>query len=230
MGTGVTLDIPDASSEAIFNEVFKLLSEIDEQFSTYKKDSEVSKYGRGELKKPSHELLAVVEACRYAEKDTGGRFSAWAGGSFDPSGYVKGWAIERCGQLIEKNGFPIYCISVGGDILARGKDWRIGIQDPSRRLEILATLKIRNGAIATSGDYERGGHIIDPATGRPADGLNSVSVVGPSIVKADILATAAFVAGHSALDFIADQPGYEALITGKDGSLTKTSGFDNYLA
>lgn len=234
MGTGVTIDIPEASSEEAFNLAFGRLRAIDVRFSTYKKDSEVSCFARGELAETdlSDELKKVVAACRQAEAGTGGYFSAWYKGVFEPSGYVKGWAIAEAGKLIERAGFNNYCLSIGGDILARGdKTWRVGIQDPEDKTKILKVIGICDGAICTSGNYARGAHIIDPATGRPADRLRSVSVVGPDIIQADILATAAFVAGEDTLDFIKMRaPGYETLVVHRDGRQTASTGFAAYLA
>lgn len=232
MGTGVTVDIPDGDAR-IFDEVFALFHQIDDRFSTYKVDSEVSRYGRGEITDElvSAELAEVLAACREAQASTGGKFSAWAAGDFDPSGYVKGWAIARAGEYIESRGYTTYCVSIGGDILARGKDWSIGIQDPRDRMAIVANIRLKDGAVATSGDYARGAHIINPKNKKAATQLASVSVVGEDIIQADVLATAAFVAGDKALEFMADRgPGYEVLVIDKGGRLESSPGFDKYLA
>jgi len=234
MGTGVTLDIPAARDPAIFDKVFKLLETIDGRFSPYKKNSEVSKYARGELSRwrLSRELRHIIKACKSSEAATNGAFSAWAGDNFDPSGYVKGWAIDKAAKLIEKNGYNTYCLSIGGDIKAASsgeKTWNIGVQHPGDKLKTAATILAKNLAIATSGNYERGLHIINPKTKEPADTLSSVTVVGPSIVTADVLATAAFVLGDFALNFIGGQAkGYEGLVVHKNGQIEMTNGFDKY--
>jgi thiamine biosynthesis lipoprotein len=197
MGTAVSVDIPHAKAKAVFDAVFERLGQIDERFSTYKPDSEVSRFAGGQLdeKNLSAELTKVITACRQWEAKTDGWFSAWAAGAFDPSGYVKGWAVTEAGKVIDNAGFGTYCIGAGGDILAKSdssKVWNIGIQDPNNTLEILNTLSISSGAVATSGSYERGGHIINPKTKKPAGELLSVTVTGPDIITADVLATAAF--------------------------------------
>lgn len=248
MGTGVTIDIPEAKSGDVFEAVFERLKEIDNRFSTYKKNSEVSRFADGQIAEAdlSGELKQVIAACREAEARTNGCFSAWykspelAGQQgfatpnkyFDPSGYVKAWAIAEAGKLIEKAGFATYCISIGGDIMAAGtKQWRIGIQDPGDKAKIVNKLSISNSAVCTSGNYVRGAHIIDPQTGLPADELRAVTVVGADIVKTDVLATAAFVAGAAALDFIKVRaPGYDALVMYKDGRQASTPGLSRYLA
>lgn len=217
MGLPITVDIPDCQNQAVFDKVFKRLRQIDRRFSTYKHSSEVFKYISGKLEKGqlSNELQTVIKECRLAEKMTNGYFSAWTGGQFDPSGYVKGWAIDQAGRIIEKSGYPTYCLNAGGDILARSagpKKWIIGIQDPIDKTKILNKLSISNGAVCTSGNYERGAHIINPKTGQPADEVLSVTIIGPDIIKADILATACFAMGHKAAEYIKNQKAYKALI------------------
>ncbi len=220
MGTGVSLDMPDCDNPAVFQKAFERLRQIDRRFSLYKPDSEVSRFSRGELaeKSLSAQLKDVIKACKAAEKLTGGYFSACAAGGFDPSGYVKGWAIAEAGKLVEEQGYGTYCLGIGGDILARSdsdKIWQIGIQDPRHPQKILNKLSISNGAVATSGNYERGQHITNPNTKQPADELLSVTVSGPDIITADVLATAAFAAGHSAAELLEKFTGYQHLIINK---------------
>ena len=234
MGTGVTIDIPEAKNSRVFTDVFNYLKMVDRRFSTYKKDSEVSRYARGELKwwQRSRDLRHIINAVKDAEVATDGAFSAWAAGTFEPSGYVKGWSIEQASKIIEKAGFDTYCISIGGDINARGeKVWKIGIQDPKDKKRSFVTLNIKDRAVATSGNYVRGAHIINPKTGQPADGLSSVTVVGPNIIDADVLATAAFVLGDFAINFIGGQAkGYEALAVHKNGRIEITREFERYIS
>jgi thiamine biosynthesis lipoprotein len=217
MGMPITVDISECSDEAVFNAVFTRFHEIDKRFSTYKPESEVSRFSAGRIKENSlsADLKMVIAECEKAEAETDGYFSAWAAGTFDPSGYVKGWAIAEAGEIIEKYGFKTYCIGAGGDIMARSdsvKKWNIAIQDPADRSKILNKLSISNGAVATSGNYERGSHIINPKTKKPASELLSVTVSGPDIIKADILATACFAMGEKAADFMKRETGYRALI------------------
>lgn len=219
MGMPISLDIPRAKAE-VFEDVFERLRQIDKRFSTYKSDSEVSRFSRGELAEDdlSSELKKVIKACRKAEAKTDGYFSAWATGTFEPSGYVKGWAIAEAGKTIERRGHHTYCLSAGGDILARSntdKKWNIGIQDPLHPQKILNKLSIFNGAVCTSGNYARGGHIINPKTKQPADELLSVTISGPDIIWTDILATACFAMGKKSADFMKTQKNYYAFIIHK---------------
>jgi thiamine biosynthesis lipoprotein len=220
MGMPITIDIVDCDDSKVFDEVFEVLRKIDEQFSTYKPGSEVSKFGAGKLKENelSTKLTEVIKCCRQAGKQTDGYFSAWAGEAFDPSGYVKGWAIAEVAQTIQGQGYSTYCVSAGGDILAASdsdKVWSIGIQDPLNPQKILNTLSISNGAVATSGNYERGAHIINPKTGIAAESFLSVSVSGPDIITADILATAIFASGRPNPNFLQNYPDYKILVVYK---------------
>jgi thiamine biosynthesis lipoprotein len=199
----------------VFEKVFNRFRQIDELFSPYKKDSELCRYQRGEIKKEdlSTEFKKIMQACDEAEKETDGYFSAYFSGKYDPSGYVKGWSIAETGKIIEQNGFKTYSINAGGDILAKSdseKVWNIGIQDPRDEQKTLNKLSIKNGAAATSGNYERGKHIVNPKIGKPADKFLSVTVTGPDIIKADILATAIFAAED--LGVIKIPQGYQVFI------------------
>ena len=228
MGTAVSLDIPKAEDRAIFETVFKRLRSIDERFSPYKATSELCRFQGGEIKKAdlSREMRRIMAACAAAETETDGYFSAYFDGQFNPTGYVKGWAIAEAGRLLKANGFKAFCLGIGGDILAASdghKTWRIGLQDPRDPRALIGQLDIKNGAVATSGIYERGKHIINPKTGQPATELLSLSVTGPDIVKADVLTTAGLAMGQAGLAFIARQKGYQALAIDRRGELSATS-------
>ena len=227
MGMPISIDIPDCENNAVFTAAFERLKRIDESFSTFKPASEVSKYAVGKVAETelSPELKEVIKACKDAGKKTGGYFSAWAAGAFDPNGYVKGWALAEAGKVIASQGYKTYCIGAGGDILAcsnSDKTWSIGIQDPHNKTEILNLLSISNGAVCTSGNYERGPHITNPITKKPADELLSVTIAGPDIVWADILATAVYAMGENGISFMSSQPGYSYLIVDKSGSVNST--------
>jgi thiamine biosynthesis lipoprotein len=233
MGMPISIDIPLAKTAADFEPAFSMLSDIDIRFSTYKPDSEVSGFAGGELNETelSGQLKSVIKACKVAEDKTGGYFSAWAGGKFDPSGYVKGWAIAEVGKLIESQGYKTYCIGAGGDIFARSdsdKTWNIGIQDPVSKNYLTSQVILKNGAVATSGSYERGSHIINPKTQQSADDFLSVSVKGPDIIWADVLATAIFAAGPAGHQLINKHPGYELFTIDKSGLAYSSSGWPNH--
>ncbi|GAB3147095.1 FAD:protein FMN transferase [Amycolatopsis stemonae] len=196
---------------------FGHLRAADELFSTYRADSQVSALRRGELPRDQwHPWLAeVVELCEEARERTDGYFDAWLPGGFDPSGLVKGWATEQAAAHLGRlRGFAHY-LNVGGDIVARvtpsaGPPWRVGVADPADATELLAILDLRAGGVATSGTAARGAHIVDPHTGTHPAGLLAVTVTGPTLLWADVFATAAFARGGDVERWVsARAPGYE---------------------
>lgn len=234
MGTGVSLDVPDLKESALAEKVFLRLTQIDRRFSTYRKNSEVRRFTRGELRESelSSEFRAVMRACLKMEKLTDGYFSAWYQGQFDPTGYVKSWAINEASKLIKGAGHGTFCVSIGGDLCAcsdSAKDWRLGIENPADTKTVLGIIEAKNISLATSGAYKRGQHVINPKTRLPVNYFKSVSVAGPSIIKADVFATAAYVMGKRGPAFIARQPGYEALFVFDDGKALATAGMETLL-
>jgi thiamine biosynthesis lipoprotein len=235
MGMPVVLDIPGSSDVELFKQVFKELHLVDEQFSPFIESSELSRFRRGELQPDelSIGMKDVMKACLEAEKMTGGYFSARYGKEFDPTGYVKGWAIAQACRKLLAGGIGTFSLSVGGDINAYSnseKIWRIGVLDPLNKKSLIGKISGKNLAIATSGNYERGSHIINPKTGKPARELLSLTVEGPDIVKADILATAAYAMGKKGLKFIDErQPGYEVLAIDRKGEIYFSGGMRELL-
>jgi thiamine biosynthesis lipoprotein len=173
--------------------VFAWLRWVDATFSTYRPDSQISRLGRGELGDPHPLVRSVLARCEELRRETGGRFDVRAGGRLDPSGFVKGWAVQRAAAF----GRGRFLIDAGGDVVLRGT-WRVGIRHPHEHDRLAAAITVADCAVATSGAYERGPHIVDPRTGRPAYGLDSVTVVGRDLGTVDAYATAAFVGGDPA--------------------------------
>lgn len=109
------------------------------------------------------------------------------------SGIAKGYIVDRMAEVLEKKKFRIFLVNAGGDVLARGT-WKVGIADPkNRRREPLCILSLHDKAISTSGNYERGRHIIDPRTKSAVSHFSSVTVSAEKSWMADALATAFFV-------------------------------------
>ena len=167
---------------------FAWLREVDATFSTYRDDSEISRLDRGELTLADcrPEVDEVLTRCLALERETGGFFSVRAAGRLDPSGYVKGWAVAVAADRLAAAGARSFCINAGGDVVARGRPapgrlWRVGIRHPVDLGQLAAVLAVEDLAVATSGEYERGAHIVDPHTGRPPTGLLSVTIVGPDL-------------------------------------------------
>ena len=101
-------------------------------------------------------------------------------------------------------------------------DWRVGIENPLGRTELVATLQLRTGGVATSGTAARGSHIVDPHTGRTTALLASVSVIGPDLLWADVYATAAFARGPGCLQWLRTLPEHAWLVVDLDGRVTST--------
>lgn len=230
MGTVASLDIPDCTDTRVFSAAFQRLEEIDKRFSTYKPDSEVSLYQSGRLDNPSVEFKQVMAACRRLEKLTGGYFSVLFEGSYNPTGYVKGWAIAEAAELVEAAGFKTFALGIRGDVLAHGdKTWQIGIQDPFDNGELIGRLDIRDLAVASSGSYERGRHIVNPHTGRRANYWAGFTVIGDDIAIADALATAGFAAGLEGLKLI-EKAGYQAIDVTAGRKIMSTRALQNLSA
>ena len=244
MGTTVSIDIePPLVAEAVLDEVVERLHDADARFSTYRADSEVSRLADGALLEAdaSADLRHVLAACDHLAVTTGGAFDARhhrRDGRLDPSGYVKGWAIEEAAWLIDSAGGRNYWINAGGDIVARGfaedgRPWRVGIRHPDHADKVAAVLEVSDRAVATSGSYERGGHIADPRTGATPVGLRSVTVVGPRLAFTDAYATAIYVMGLDGLSWLSSRPGladYAAYAITDDDRAVWTEGMDRYLA
>ncbi len=222
---------PDVA--AAVERVFADLREVDALFSTYKPDSEVSRINAGTLAPADagpllHEVFALSVIAR---ERTGGLFDVnlpGAGGrTYDPSGLVKGWAADRAARHLVALSDHDFCLNAGGDVVmgcgrADAEPWRAGIEDPREGGTLLGVLERRDGAVATSGTAARGAHLVDPRDGSHPHALLSVTVVGPSLTWADVLATAAFVRGEDAVEWLRGQVGYEALVVHADGRVSRT--------
>ncbi|MFM7536363.1 MAG: FAD:protein FMN transferase [Acidimicrobiales bacterium] len=239
MGMAVSIDVRDRLPAAALTEVIDWLHHVDATFSPYRPDSPVSRFGSGEigLDDLDVEVLGVLALCEELHADTGGAFDVLAvpapnGSRFDPSGLVKGWSIERAVEVLERHGARNLCLNAGGDIAVRGepepgRPWRIGIRDPEHSGEVMAVVAIRGrGAVATSATYERGAHIIDPATGEPTTMVASVTIVGPDLTYVDAHATAVFVMGVDGLQWLADRHrDHDGLVVTHDRQRFATAGF-----
>jgi len=233
-GTTVTLDVrevdeplmEDAELWAAVDDAVTFMRWVDRVFSPFRPDSVVSDLRSGRRAEADLSLrdgddwavLAVIERCRAARDLTDGAFDPWAvPGGFDPSGFVKGWAAERVADRLVRRGLPNVCVNAGGDVVTRGlaapaEPWRVGVRHPDDPAAVVRTVTPGDGAVATSGVYERGAHIIDPRTGEPARGARAATVVGPDAGLAEVLATALVVAGRDGVEWFAGLEGWEAFV------------------
>ncbi|WP_459754343.1 FAD:protein FMN transferase [Streptomyces sennicomposti] len=227
MGTVFSFDVRGGEPEAVrtaLREAVAGLHRVDEVFSTYRADSEVSRLVRGELTVAQCDPLVaeVLALGAEAERTSDGWFSLRYQGRLDPTGVVKGWAAERAARLVASAGAGGVSVNGGGDVQLLGspgadRPWRVGVSDPLRPGGLAAVVSAAGApelAVATSGTAERGDHIVDPRTGRAAvTDLLSVTVVAPRLVWADCWATAAFAMGaREGLAWLESLPGVEALL------------------
>lgn len=222
MGTVVSIDIrAPFIAEAALDEAVAVLHDIDRRFSLYRPESELSRFGRGELREMdlSTDIQWVLGVCDALALSSGGAFDARrhrADGLVDPSGFVKGWAVERAADRLEAAGARNFFIAAGGDVLTRGEPlpgtaWRVGARHPDEEDRLATVLEIQRGAVATSGLYERGDHIVDPRTGTTPRDLVSLTVLGPDLGWADAYATAAFAMGVRGVAWVEEHPGFGAV-------------------
>lgn len=247
MGTAVSIDVLDGEDPALVDELVGWFHRVDEVFSPYRADSVVSRIGLGDVAEAVAtagdmvpEVLDVLHACEEMKVLTDGVFDPWAveaptGGRFDPSGYVKGWSVERAASFLEARGCRRFTINAGGDIVVRGRGadgepWRVGIRHPHHSQALAAVVGLDGPcAIATSGSYERGTHVLDPRDGLVANSIASATVIGPSLAVADAFATTLYVMGLDGLAWLGLQPGYTGCIITHDLQMLSTDAFDAHL-
>lgn len=219
----------DAAVDRAWAEVLDSLHDADAVFSTYRKDSWISRLSREEalLTDCPPEVGEVLALGDRARLESGGAFDIRRRGAsgqpvLDPSGVVKGWAAERAAGALRRLGRIDWCLSAGGDMVCHvadreGQPWLVGIENPRDPSRVLARVPVRRGAVATSGTAHRGEHLVDARTGLAPTGVASVTVVGPDLVWADIDATAAYAQGKDALVWLRTRPGRCGVVVWADG-------------
>lgn len=239
MGMPVSVEIADANaSQKSLERAFEYFTYVDRTFSTYKQDSEISRINRGEIAETdfSDDMKEIFSLAEGTKQQTGGYFDIRTPeGKIDPSGIVKGWAINNAAKLLRSLGHENFYVEAGGDIQTSGKnfegeEWRIGIRNPQKHEEIVRVVYPRGRGIATSGTAARGAHIYDPHARKAVKtSVSSLTVIGSDVYEADRFATAAFAMGEKGIAFIGTLPGFEGYQIGRDGIATMTAGFTSYL-
>ena len=228
MGTAVSLLAHAAPAdvdavEAAVADAITWLHEVDDRFTTYRPGSEWLRYCAGEVDPAAlhPDIQHVVERTAELEDTTAGGFRVDADRLRppDPAAYVKGWAVQRAADILVGGGARAVCVNGGGDVAVwrLHGSWRIGVQDPFDRSRVRAVVELDCGAVATSGAYERGGHVVDPRSGQPARGLASVTIVGPDLGTADAYATAAFALGEDGIGWLRALDGYGSFVIDEAG-------------
>lgn len=250
MGMPIVFEIcdPEVGPEPV-QRAIEWLEWVNIVFSTYRADSQISRLNRGEvtvadLDPAVGEILARSEELRratdgyfdirapYAPGGEGPQNGRGGPGSVDPSGLVKGWAVKRAVELLVRAGGRNLAVNAGGDVLVSGHPdgdsaWRIGIQHPRSSRDIALTLAVSDRAVATSGAYIRGDHILDPHTGAAPGDLLSVTITGPDLSTADAYATAVFAMGaERGAWWCARLDGYDAVLIRDDDTVLTTPGIE----
>jgi thiamine biosynthesis lipoprotein len=213
----------DRSADAAWASVVADLRRVDEVFSTWRDDSFVSRLDRGEVVVGDGppEVAEVLALGERARRESGGAFDVVRDGRLDPSGVVKGWAVERAAAHLRQLDDTDFCLSAGGDLVAHvgagGPPWRVGIEAADDPRRLVAVVPLREGALATSGLAHRGAHVVHGRTGLAPTRLRSVTVIGQSLTDVDIDATAALVMDEGAAAWLSTRPGRTSYLQWADG-------------
>lgn len=286
LGTIFEIKIEDIkNSEEILTSAFNLVKNLEEKFSIFKENSEISRLNKLKKINASEETVELIKKAIYISRITGGAFDitckpvidlykrklkenklpskeeikevlkkvGWKrikikgreieigkNMEIDLGGIAKGYIIDKVSEFLKSKGVKNGLVNGGGDIYCWGlnqnrKKWEIGIRNPFKKDKIIGTFKITEKGIATSGNYERYikikekkiGHIVNPATGMPAENLCvSVTVIAPDCTTADGIATGIFVLGpEKGIELSQKIKEIEILIIDKNKKIYKTSQF-----
>ncbi|MCJ7554306.1 MAG: FAD:protein FMN transferase [Ignavibacteriaceae bacterium] len=151
---------------------------------------------------------------------------------------AKGYAVDRAIEILKQAKIKEALVNAGGEIKSIGNDWVIGVRHPREINSIIKSIKLKGMSAATSGDYEnyfekndvRYHHILDPKTGYPSKGLQSVTIIHKHNTFADGLATAVFVMGtNKGIELIEELNDTEAMVIDDQGKIFYSSGFKKFL-
>lgn len=237
MGMPISVHVAEPNiAPGVLDELFAYFSWVDETFSTYKEDSEISRLNRGELSNGqcSDAVRTILALGEETKRQTQGYFDIYRNGVCDPSGIVKGWAIQQATRQLRAAGACNFYIDAGGDIQVagtkQGAPWKVGIRNPFNRQQNVKVLALSDCGVATSGTAIRGQHIYDPhRPDTPLLEVVSMTVIGPDIYDADRFATAAFAMGTKGIQFIERLPGFDGYMIDAQARATYTSGFERYV-
>lgn len=236
MGMSVAVEVLDEGVRSSdIDEVLEYLHKVDEMFSTYKKTSQITRINKKLLRveDADPEVKKILKLCNDTKHITHGYFDISIEGVIDPSGLVKGYAINEGSKMLTKCGYKNFYVEIGGDIdvrgLKNGVKWKVGIRNPADTSLSTNVLYLTNVGIATSGTYIRGMHIYNPVKKKLANELSSVTVVAGNVYEADRFATSAYAMGEKGIDFLERMDGLEGYFITRDGRELVTSGFSRYL-
>jgi len=176
------------------------------------------------------ELLALVDARQV--RLTGDRISMGKSGmALTLDGIAKGYIADRASAVLAASGVANHLVNAGGDIRAAGEKapgraWTVAVEDPAKAGNYPAVIKLDNGAVATSGNYENyfdrtraHHHVVAPDTGASPHEVVSCTVKAPTVMEADALATAVMVQGaRHGMSLVDSLPGRECLLVTATGA------------
>jgi thiamine biosynthesis lipoprotein len=166
-----------------------------------------------------------------------------AGMKLGLGGIAKGYAVDRCAEVLRRHGFDNFMVQAGGDLFVSGSKgaapWMVGVRDPrGGPRAIIAKMAIRDHAFSTAGDYERAfvldgkryHHIIDPKTGYPATASRGVTIFAPTAFLADALDDAVFILGpQKGMALVDSYPGCSAMIVDAANKVWVSKGLEGRL-
>lgn len=209
MAFDLTLDdvVSEAAVRSAIDAAHRELLRADDLFSLYRPDTPMARLANGtaSLSDMPEEVVEVLRLCESYRVATDGAFDAnRPDGVIDPTGIVKTWAVARA--IAHLGDVPAWLFSASGDVAAHGREYRVGIADPSVKGDPAGTkvldvvsLGAAHTAVATSGSAQVADHIWDPVTGEPARHFLQASVAGNDLVECDVWATAICARGEPAI-------------------------------
>lgn len=238
MGTVVEISLWEQGeiSQKAFNEIKR----IENEFSIFNSATNISRLNAAGRFHVSDECLFLIKKSLEYRKITDGAFDITKqgkdiiisgntillqkGAKLDFGGIAKGYAVDRVAEIFRENNVKNVMINLGGNLFLigyppRGKKWTVGIKNPSNPSELVGKILLSgNIAVATSGNYERPGHIINPITKQTVHEVLSVTVTAHTATEADALSTGVFVLGkEKGLKLIENLENVEAVIIDKNG-------------
>jgi thiamine biosynthesis lipoprotein len=240
-----------SDNKKAIKESFEEIKRIENKFSRFNKESEISKINLNGSAVVSGECIDLLkESIRYKEitngafditKNNGNIF--FSGNDvklgkdtqIDLGGIAKGYAVDKIAGILRKNNIKRSMINIGGNLYLIGlpqskNHWVVGIKDPSSPSKLKGRIKLNKEAgVSTSGDYERPGHIINPKTGESVKDVLSVTIIAKTATEADALSTGVFVlGGGKGMELIEKLPDVEGIIIDKDGVYVSSGLKDKY--
>lgn len=197
MGTPMRVVVNGKDAALLAQQAKQEILRLEKLFNRFDENSEISKLNNRKSLQLSKDTKEIIKLSQKMKVLTNGAFNVQYGGKIDLGGIAKGYAADKARALLMKSGAKSGMIDMASSIAVFGpRTWKIAIKHPRQNGQYLKTIELKDGqSLSTSGDYERGKHIIDPKTKKPAMLCQAVTIVGTSAAQCDALSTAVFVLG-----------------------------------